>query len=153
MVSKKREIGYIIALVISLLTNVGLFIMPPAASEPITYYTNGEPLIASIEQNLEEQKTTEDLTPSPTPAAASASASASSVATAYKITANEPKINLNTATLDQLVRLPGIGVSTAQKILDYRTKKGSFKRIQDLMRINGIGEKKFADIKDFITVE
>jgi competence protein ComEA len=61
-------------------------------------------------------------------------------------------VNLNTATLDQLEGLPGIGPVLAQKILDYRTDHGPFKTIEGLMDVSGIGDKRFADLKAHITV-
>ena len=64
--------------------------------------------------------------------------------------AQKPTINLNTATLDQLTTLPGIGAKTAERILEYRTKSGSFKRIEELMNVKGIGEKSFLKIKPLI---
>jgi len=63
------------------------------------------------------------------------------------------KVNLNTATSAQLESLPGIGPSTAAKIIDYRRKAGGFKTIESLMNVSGIGEKTFAKLKDSITVE
>lgn len=64
-----------------------------------------------------------------------------------------PKLDLNTATLSQLDRLPGIGPVIAERILELRKKSGPFKRIEDLMNIQGIGEKKFLRLKDLITVK
>lgn len=66
--------------------------------------------------------------------------------------ASKPAINLNAATLDQLETLPGIGRKTAERILEYRTKSGGFKRIEDLMNVKGIGEKSFLKIKPLIVV-
>ena len=62
------------------------------------------------------------------------------------------KININTATTDQLQLLPGIGESLSQRIIDYREEHGGFTDIKELMNVSGIGDKKFADIKDFITI-
>ncbi len=64
-----------------------------------------------------------------------------------------PRINLNTATFAQLDNLPGIGPVIAERILELREKSGPFKRIEDLMNIQGIGEKKFLKLKDLITVK
>jgi len=65
----------------------------------------------------------------------------------------EKNINLNTAGIDELVFLPGIGQSTAEKIIEYRSRKGKFKKIQDIMNVKGIGEKKFEKIKEYLTIE
>jgi competence protein ComEA len=64
-----------------------------------------------------------------------------------------PRIDLNTATLSELDNLPGIGPVIAERILELREKSGPFKRIEDLMNIRGIGEKKFLKLKDLITVK
>jgi len=61
-------------------------------------------------------------------------------------------VNLNTATIDQLEELPGVGPATAQRILDYRQKNGSFKKVEDLMNVKGIGEKSFLKLKPLIVV-
>jgi competence protein ComEA len=66
-------------------------------------------------------------------------------------TASAP-LNLNTATQAQLESLPGIGPAAAQRILEYRQKNGSFKKIEDLMNVKGIGEKSFLKLKPLITV-
>lgn len=64
----------------------------------------------------------------------------------------EDKININTATKEQLKTLPRIGDSYAQRIIEYREKNGFFKDIKDIMKVSGIGEKMFENIKDKITV-
>ena len=63
------------------------------------------------------------------------------------------KINLNTATLEELTKLQRIGPVYAQRIIDYREKHGPFERIEDLMKVKGIGQKTFDAYKDIITVE
>ena len=61
-------------------------------------------------------------------------------------------LNLNTATAAQLEALPGIGKSTADRIIEYRTKSGGFKKVEELMNVKGIGEKSFLKIKNRLTV-
>lgn len=63
------------------------------------------------------------------------------------------KININTATQAQLETLPGIGPSTATKILAYRKEKGKFSKVEDIKEVSGIGNAKFEKIKDYITVK
>jgi competence protein ComEA len=62
------------------------------------------------------------------------------------------KININTANASELEKLPGIGPKVAQRIVDYRTKNGAFKKAEEIMKVTGIGEKIFARMKDMITV-
>ncbi|MFQ6038243.1 MAG: helix-hairpin-helix domain-containing protein [Candidatus Aminicenantales bacterium] len=66
--------------------------------------------------------------------------------------APEKKVNINTASLAELQKLPRIGPVVAQRIIDYREKHGNFKRIEEIMKVKGIGEKTFLKIKDLITV-
>lgn len=61
-------------------------------------------------------------------------------------------ININTASALELDKLPGVGEVTAKKIIDYRQKNGTFKVIEDIMKVGGIGKSKFEQIKGKITV-
>ena len=61
-------------------------------------------------------------------------------------------VNLNTATQTELEMLPGIGTSTASKILEYRKENGYFTKKEDIQNVSGIGESKYQTIKDKITI-
>jgi competence protein ComEA len=61
------------------------------------------------------------------------------------------KVNINTATAQQLTVLPGVGEKLAARIVDYRQKAGSFKSVSELMNVQGIGEKNLAKIQAFLT--
>jgi competence protein ComEA len=65
----------------------------------------------------------------------------------------ENSINLNTAGMAELVRLPGIGEKTADKIIILRTQKGRFNTLEELLEVKGIGEVKFNKIKKFLYIE
>ena len=60
------------------------------------------------------------------------------------------KVSINTASLEQLCVLPGIGESTAQKIIDYRETNGLFRSIDELTNVKGIGPVKLEKIRDLI---
>jgi competence protein ComEA len=61
-------------------------------------------------------------------------------------------VNLNTATLEELIALPGIGPAKAQAILDYRKAHGPFKTVEELKDVKGIGAKRFEKLKGELTV-
>ncbi len=62
-------------------------------------------------------------------------------------------ININTASIEELIKLPGIGEATATKIVEYRKQNGKFKTIEELKNVAGIGNNKFETIKDKIRVK
>lgn len=62
------------------------------------------------------------------------------------------RINLNTAPVEELVRLPGIGEARAESIVSYRKANGPFQRVEDLMEVSGIGEGIFERVFPYITV-
>ncbi len=66
---------------------------------------------------------------------------------------DEARVNLNTATVEQLVELPGVGQAVAARIVAYREANGSFGKIEEVMNVRGIGEKTFLRLRPLILVE
>jgi competence protein ComEA len=87
----------------------------------------------------------------PARAAKATTASAPPAGAAGTVAPDQP-VNLNTATLEQLDTLDGVGPATAQKILDYRTEHGGFGSVDELDQIPGIGEKRLAALRDRVRV-
>lgn len=69
-----------------------------------------------------------------------------------EVTNDNSVININTATLDELMTLTGVGESKAKSIIEYRTNNGKFVNKEDIMNVSGIGESAYTKIKDNITV-
>lgn len=93
-----------------------------------------DPMIAQTVQSAYENKTSAEKASSPD-----------------KITSGT--ININTAPASELMRLPGVGQSTADKIIKFRNESGRFMSIEEIMNVSGIGEKTFEKMKQFITVD
>nr|WP_317331283.1 DUF655 domain-containing protein [uncultured Romboutsia sp.] len=62
-------------------------------------------------------------------------------------------ININTASVQELDALPGVGEATANKIINYREEKGKFNSIEEIKNVNGIGDKKYEELKTLISIE
>ena len=61
-------------------------------------------------------------------------------------------VNLNTANVAQLEALPGVGLKTAERIIEYRQKNGGFKKVEEVMNVRGVGEKGFLKLKPMLSV-
>jgi competence protein ComEA len=85
-------------------------------------------------------------------AAAATPASAQEKPAGNAPAAKSTLLDLNAATVQQLESLPGIGAKTAARIVEQRQKSGGFKKIEELMNVQGIGEKNFLKLKPLITV-
>lgn len=64
----------------------------------------------------------------------------------------QEKVNVNSATVEQLVEIPGVGESTANRIIEKRKELGGFKSLEDLLEVKGIGDKKLEKMKPFLTL-
>jgi len=71
----------------------------------------------------------------------------------YNNSSSSNKININKATQTELETIPGVGPSTALKIINYRKENGKFSNIEDIKNVSGIGEAKFNNIKEYICVK
>lgn len=72
--------------------------------------------------------------------------------TAFPALAAEGKVNVNTATAQQLALLPHVGPSVAERIVEHRAKNGQFKSIEDLALVKGIGEKTLTQLKPYVAI-
>ena len=63
------------------------------------------------------------------------------------------KVNINTAKLEELQNIPGVGPSIAQAIIDYRKENGKFKNIEDIKNVSGVGESKYKNMESYIKVK
>ena len=61
-------------------------------------------------------------------------------------------LHLNTATVEQLERLPGIGPALAKRIVEFREKKGGFKRLEELLAVPGVSEKKWKAMREYLVL-
>ena len=79
--------------------------------------------------------------------------SSGSAGSREEIAPDFPPVDLNTATAEELDTLPGIGESLARRIIAYREANGPFGSIEEIMEVSGIGEAKFAELEDRVTVD
>lgn len=113
----------------------------------IIIYSNAE--VKDFEKTKEKEEQIQKNCQQPTDNSLKNDACIASYATSSN---TDQKISLNTATIEELMTLPGIGEAKAKDIIEYRKSNGNFKTIEDIMKISGIGESVFAKIKDYLTI-
>ena len=108
--------------------------------------------IPSKEENKQEKQNTENIQSNKQSKTTEKSQNTTSISTNTTGKNQNTKVNINTATQTELETLPGIGPSIASKIVSYRKENGKFKSIEEIKKVNGIGESKYANIKELIKV-
>lgn len=152
---------FVISLAAVIAACAGLIIQ--RTQEPQIYYTGSEfreavdllemPMDEAVINSLENTPEANKSIPANTPEVDKSISEENLTANNENVTDdNTDLININTASAKELMSLKGIGEKLSQRIIDYRTENGGFNTIQDIMKVSGIGNKKFEDIKDKITV-
>ena len=108
--------------------------------------------IPSKEENKQEKQNTEKIQSNKQSKTTEKSQNTTSISINTTGKNQNTKVNINTATQTELETLPGIGPSTASKIVSYRKENGKFKSIEEIKKVNGIGESKYKKIKELIKV-
>ena len=138
MKQRKIELALLVVTVGFVCFCVGLFLGRRHEPDTVTITTDlavAQPSAESVSPSVQVQEESE---PAPTE-----SSSASYIA---------GRLNINTATGEELTTLPGIGEKLAVRIIDYREKNGSFSAVEELCNVSGIGEKRLDAIREYITV-
>ena len=140
--------------VVGEVTAAGVYTLPAGARIDDAVRAAGATATADLSQLNLAQKLTDGQKITVPSVNNQASAPAPAASEATETTANGPAspVNINTATAEQLQELPNIGEVRAKAIIAYREANGGFQAVEDLKKVNGIGEKTFADMAPFVTV-
>lgn len=139
MKRRRVEIGCVVLLAVLAAFTLGFFLGSESSRPDVTVETVAEALPVPAE------------VVSKVPAEAASEAPAASGTEAPETALG--RIDLNTATQEELETLPGIGPVLAGRILDYREAYGPFVTVEQIMEVEGVGEKRFEALKEWITVE
>lgn len=126
----KSERRVMLFLVITLILGYGIRLTQKASATPHSFdYKAQDSLFATLSYEHESEHTEEDEN------------------------FIQGKLNINKATKEQLIKLPGIGETIAERILEYRKERGNFTKIEQLSEIKGIGKNKLEKIKGLVAIE
>ncbi len=117
----------------------------PSKTSVIPAPTEAPPPVTAVDSSVEESKPPASAAPSQ-PAETRPQDISSAVP-------SDGKIHLNSATKEELMTLNGIGETLAERIIEYRDTHGGFARLEELTEVKGIGEKRFAAIRDFLVLD
>ncbi len=120
-----------------------------AMKDLVTFGSAATPAVTTSTSASTPAKSSTDTSSSKT---TSTTSSKPTKASADRLAAGE-KVNINTASAEELDKIPGIGPTKAQAIVDYRTQNGNFKTIEDIQKVKGIKGGTFAKIKDYLKLE
>ena len=110
-------------------------------------------IVPSInDENLEEELITKEIGKNAGETSTGTGTSSSTDTSTTQNSKTSSKVNINTANEKELDTLPGIGETTARKIIEYRNENGKFSSIEDIKNVKGIGESKFEEIRELICV-
>lgn len=163
-ISRSERIAVIVLLTITVLLSANYYLTEPAFNADPEYYAELEQMfrMKSAERKEERDAILARYTPGPEPMALSRSVMQSVHRSDGREeipgggspdSATDPeKININTATAEELTRLPGIGPAYAERIVAWREENGRFTRIDQLLEIRGIGEKRLENLRPYISL-
>ena len=159
---QKHEIYLIVAALIlaAVLIAYNVLSAPPLVAPTILYQTSSDESLPQEDSAASAQAAAESEDPVPSASTESSSPPASSAAESRQVSsarasgssqsAGQTRINVNTATLDELMELPGIGEVKAKAIISYREQHGDFLSPEDLLNVYGIGEKTLEKMKPYL---
>lgn len=146
---ERREKGIRTIIILSAIMITALFLWRSYSVRPLIFY-HVETTVTAAERNEEPAEATPE--PSTSPQLVEVPVVAEEESGEQEVLV-EKSININTAGAEELQNLPGIGPALAERIIEYREENNGFYDIEELMMVEGIGEKTFQKLQDFVIAE